>query len=229
MIPNAQNLSYERLHRCWWRNVLVTTIRCWWRIWPFWSPKSTIFYIGVGHPHSKDVVNIEIRSLMSRNNHQHHCHHMNSNRDSDHIEPKPDRTETRPVLTRASENEPKSYYFFSEHYKHAREAHCNSVQCNPTTHPQHHQPAASVELIKTEAGCCWTGSDQIKWACSSFISQSEFILLICLFFQRFMLPKRTASGKLHKQKNSWKFMKKLYKYLFVCKNVLIYWINLRKS
>jgi stress-induced morphogen len=41
-----------------------------------------------------------------------------------------------------------------EHYKHAREAHCNSVQCNPTTHPQHHQPAASVELIKTEAGCC---------------------------------------------------------------------------
>ena len=36
-------------------------------------------------------------------------------------------------------------------------------------------------------------------------------------------------GNFTNKKNSWKFMKTLYKYLFVCKNVLIYWINLRKS
>ena len=45
--------------RCWKRNVLMTTLRFLWRFWPFWSPKSTIFFT--------------LASVI-KNCHQHQCH-----------------------------------------------------------------------------------------------------------------------------------------------------------
>ena len=44
--------------------MLVTTIRCWWQVWPFWSPRSTIFFhycraptFNWCHQHPKIVTN----------------------------------------------------------------------------------------------------------------------------------------------------------------------------
>ena len=52
------------------RYVSMTTLRYWWRFWQFWSPTYTIFLHYVGHPHSKDVTNIEFQSPPSKNRHQ---------------------------------------------------------------------------------------------------------------------------------------------------------------
>ena len=45
------------------QSMLVTDVgdeMCWWRFWPFWSPTSIVFYISVGHQHSRDVTNITV-------------------------------------------------------------------------------------------------------------------------------------------------------------------------
>ena len=56
---------------------------------------------------------------------------------------------------------------------------------------------------------------------SFFLSAFSSNVLCC---QNELLVGNFTNKKFHE--NSWE---KLYKYLFVCKNVLIYWINLRKS
>jgi len=61
---------------CWRRNELATTSRCSWRLYPFWSPTSTIFLHYRWAPtmlvqHSKDVTNIKIRSPTSKFDRQH--------------------------------------------------------------------------------------------------------------------------------------------------------------
>ena len=48
--------------------MLATTLRCWWQ---FWSFLSLSFYITDGHQQPKDVTNIELLSLNSKNCRQH--------------------------------------------------------------------------------------------------------------------------------------------------------------
>ena len=55
---------------CWRRNVLATTLRCWWRYGRFCHQHPLFFEISVGHQQPKDVTNIEILSLTSKNCHQ---------------------------------------------------------------------------------------------------------------------------------------------------------------
>ena len=78
---------------------------------------------------------------------------------------------------------------------------------------------AAVEPVQTSS----VGLEQVLSANqnSFFLSAFSSNVLCC--------QNELLVGNFTNETISWKFMKKLYKYLFVCKNVLIYWINLRKS